>query len=76
MMWSTIGLFTILLAFVLFLLVFDWNAARPWINQKVSEATGRNFAINGDLALNWQRPQPATDTWRDTAFKRTRCDTE
>lgn len=65
MMWSTIGLFAVLLAFVLFLLVFDWNAARPWINQKVSEGTGRNFAINGDLTLNWQRTQPATDTWRD-----------
>ena len=65
MMWSTVGLLAIPLVFVLFLLMFDWNAARPWINQKVSEATGRNFAINGDLKLNWQRAPTATDTWRD-----------
>ncbi len=65
MMWSTAGLLVIPLVFVLFLLTFDWNAARPWINQRVSEASGRTFAINGDLALHWQRAQPATDTWRD-----------
>ncbi|MFC7298135.1 AsmA family protein [Herminiimonas aquatilis] len=65
MMWSTAGLLVIPLVFVLFLLTFDWNAARPWINQRVSEASGRTFAINGYLALHWQRAQPATDTWRD-----------
>lgn len=65
LLWGAIALFTILLAAVLFLLMFDWNKAKPWINERVSEATGRNFAINGDLSLTWQRAQPTTDTWRD-----------
>lgn len=31
---------------------FDWNLARPFIAQKVSSATGRSFAINGDLQVH------------------------
>ncbi|RAR74011.1 hypothetical protein AX018_10686 [Paracidovorax anthurii] len=48
------------------LLTFDWNRARPWINARVSEATGRSFAIEGDLSAQWQWPQPeAMETgWR------------
>jgi uncharacterized protein involved in outer membrane biogenesis len=34
----------------------DLNRAKPWIDEKVSAATGRSFAINGDLALSWERP--------------------
>ena len=45
------------------LLTFDWNRARPWINQRVSEATGRPFAIQGDLVLQWDPPQAETG-WR------------
>ncbi len=44
--------------------VFDWNLLRPYVNRKVSEATGRDFAIRGklDLAL---RGGPGTETgWR------------
>jgi len=32
------------------------NRARPWLEEKVSTATGRSFAINGDLSLSWERP--------------------
>ena len=32
------------------------NRAKPWIDEKVSAATGRSFAINGDLSLSWERP--------------------
>ncbi|EJM97507.1 AsmA family protein [Herbaspirillum sp. YR522] len=42
-------------AAVIFILTFDWNRARPWINQRVSESIGRQFAIEGDLSLHWQR---------------------
>lgn len=42
------------------LLAFDWNSIKPWINARVSEATGRSFAINGDLSLTWQAPQGET----------------
>ncbi|MNR90689.1 putative assembly protein [compost metagenome] len=65
MMWSAIGFSALLLVLVLFLLMFDWNRAKPWLNERVSEATGRRFAINGDLVLTWQAAEPATGTWRD-----------
>jgi uncharacterized protein involved in outer membrane biogenesis len=34
----------------------DLNRAKPWVDQKVSNASGRSFAINGDLTLSWERP--------------------
>ncbi len=65
MMWSAFGFLAVLLLCVVFLLTFDWNRAKPWINARVSEAVGRPFAINGDLSLTWQRAQSDTATWRD-----------
>jgi uncharacterized protein involved in outer membrane biogenesis len=47
-------------AAVIFILTFDWNRARPWINQRVSESIGRPFAIQGNLSLHWQRAEPTT----------------
>ena len=48
-----------LLALVVLLLAviacFSWNRARPFIDNKVSQAIGRPFAINGDLTLDWRR---------------------
>ena len=32
------------------------NRAKPWVEEKVSGATGRSFAMNGDLSLSWERP--------------------
>lgn len=43
-------------ALAVFVLTFDWNRARPWIDDKVSQALGRPFAINGDLRIGWERP--------------------
>ena len=43
---------TILVAIVLFFIVlatFDWNRLKPTINQKVSAALNRPFAIRGGL---------------------------
>ncbi|MBU1818786.1 MAG: AsmA family protein [Gammaproteobacteria bacterium] len=37
---------------------------RPWVNDKVSEATGRRFEVQGPLAASWQWPQPLEDGWR------------
>jgi AsmA family protein len=34
---------------------YDWNRARPWLNDKTSEAIGRPFAIRGDLSLSWEK---------------------
>jgi uncharacterized protein involved in outer membrane biogenesis len=45
------------------ILTLDWNRAKPWINERVSEAIGRPFAIQGDLVLQWDSPQ-AEAGWR------------
>jgi AsmA family protein len=45
------------------LLTFDWNRAKPWVNDKVSEAIGRPFAIEGDLKVGWRAPAGETG-WR------------
>jgi uncharacterized protein involved in outer membrane biogenesis len=53
------------IALVLILLsALDWNRVKPWLNQRVSEATGRPFAINGDLTLGWQAPAQPLVGWR------------
>lgn len=41
---------------IIFILTFDWNKARPWLNAKVSEAIERPFAIRGNLAVEWEIP--------------------
>ncbi|KQW87545.1 hypothetical protein ASC94_28545 [Massilia sp. Root418] len=49
------------------LLNYDWNRARPWLSEKTSEAIGRPFSINGDLALTWEKQiVPERErSWRD-----------
>ncbi|CAN7460571.1 AsmA family protein [Pseudoduganella sp. LjRoot289] len=49
------------------LLNVDWNRARPWLNEKTSEAIGRPFAIQGSLALTWEKQiVPERErSWRD-----------
>jgi hypothetical protein len=41
---------------IIFILTYDWNKARPWLNAKVSEAIERPFAIRGNLAVQWEVP--------------------
>jgi len=55
------GILALLALLIVVLVYFDWNRARPWINQRVSEATGRQFAIQGDLIVTWRRPDSAID---------------
>ena len=49
------ALLTLILLALLVLATFNWNRARPFINDKVSQAIGRSFAINGDLTVDWRR---------------------
>ena len=49
-------LLTIVAITLVILSTVDLNRAKPWIDEKVSAATGRSFAINGDLSLSWERP--------------------
>src|SRR4051812_45780926 len=54
---------------IIVLLTFDWNRAKPWLNDKVSDAIDRPFAIRGNLAVHWEQPAramaPGNRTWRD-----------
>src|SRR6185295_12325522 len=65
---ATVGtLIAIPVIAVVVLLNYDWNRARPWLNEKASEALERPFAIRGNLSLDWHR-QPvaaAERSWRD-----------
>lgn len=45
------NLIWIVVAIVLFAASFDWNRARPWLDQRVSASIGRPVEINGDTAL-------------------------
>ncbi|MDO5692415.1 MAG: AsmA family protein [Pseudomonadota bacterium] len=42
----------------------DWNRSRDWVSEKVGTAMGRDFAIRGPLALNWQWPRQQENGWR------------
>ncbi len=53
----------IVAAAVIFVLTFDWNRAKPYLNDRVSQAIGRPFAINGDLMLTWKKPEGESG-WR------------
>ncbi|HDR9253804.1 AsmA family protein [Burkholderia vietnamiensis] len=59
-----VGIVAVIIAAAgIFIFTFDWNRAKPWVNQHVSAALGRPFAINGDLRLGWRRPIGETG-WR------------
>jgi uncharacterized protein involved in outer membrane biogenesis len=65
--WSAIVLAVLigLTAFLLLVLAsIDWNHAKPWINNKVSDALGRPFAINGDLVVEWKHAPASVTGWR------------
>lgn len=49
---------------VVFLLSFDWNRARPFVNREVSQSLGRDFAIRGDLKLHFTRGLATEPGWR------------
>ncbi len=51
-----LGVLVVVVAIPLLLSLISWNFAKPWISERVAAATGRSFAINGDLQLSWQKP--------------------
>ncbi|MFN3771243.1 MAG: AsmA family protein [Ectopseudomonas guguanensis] len=53
--WLVAVVLLLVAALMLFLALFDWNRARPLINEQVSAALNRPFAIEGDLRVIWQR---------------------
>ncbi|WP_454254531.1 AsmA family protein [Pseudomonas sp. Marseille-Q8238] len=53
--WCLASLLLLVAALMLFLVLFDWNLIKPTLNEKVSEALNRPFAIEGNLAVVWRR---------------------
>lgn len=49
---------------VILVMLFDWNMLRPYINRKVSESTGRDFAIQGNLDVKFHRGLDNEKGWR------------
>jgi uncharacterized protein involved in outer membrane biogenesis len=54
--WLAAVIVALLAGVVIFVLTFDWNRARPWVDDTISQAIGRQFTINGDLKVGWGRP--------------------
>ncbi|MHC8289227.1 AsmA family protein [Pseudomonas sp. XS1P51] len=61
--WTFASLIVLLAVLVLIIVFFDWNRIKPPLNAKVSEELHRPFAINGNLAVVWQR-EPDEGGWR------------
>ncbi|MEN3296518.1 MAG: AsmA family protein [Burkholderiales bacterium] len=61
---SVAGIVAGLLLALALLAAFDWNRVKPWLNERVSEAAGRPFAINGDLSMGWRAPAQPLSGWR------------
>ena len=63
-LWGGGVLLAVLVLCVAALLSFDWNRAKPWVSTHVSEATGRTFAIQGNLGITWHAPPGDVPGWR------------
>ena len=61
--WTLASLLLVVTLLVIVIATFDWNRVKPTLNAKVSEALQRPFAINGNLAVVWQR-EPQQGGWR------------
>lgn len=61
--WILTSVLTLLAILVVVIATFDWNRVKPLLNEKVSEALHRPFAINGNLAVQWHR-EPSEGGWR------------
>jgi uncharacterized protein involved in outer membrane biogenesis len=62
--WVFATLLLVIVAIVIFILTFDWNRARPYINREVSASTGRVFAIRGDLKVKLRQGLNTEPGWR------------
>jgi uncharacterized protein involved in outer membrane biogenesis len=61
--WTFASLVVLVAVLVLIIAFFNWNRIKPPLNAKVSEELHRPFAINGNLAVVWQR-EPDEGGWR------------
>lgn len=61
--WTLATLAVLLVIVIVVIATFDWNRVKPTLNEKVSSALHRPFAINGNLAVHWRR-EPEEGSWR------------
>ena len=57
--WIAAGLLGAVALSLIVIATFNWNRMRPFIADKVSQAIGRPFVIDGDLTVDWQRDRHA-----------------
>lgn len=57
------GIALLVAVLMIVIATFDWNRAKPMINERASAAMGRAFAINGDLSVRWER-ETGEGGWR------------
>ncbi|MFZ4876349.1 AsmA family protein [Janthinobacterium sp. Mn2066] len=62
--WAIAALLTLIAILVIVIATFDWNRARPYINRSVSDSTGREFVIGGDLKVAWHQGAATETGWR------------
>jgi len=53
--WILAALLAAIVFAVVIVATFDWNRLKPYLDNKVSLAIGRPFAIQGDLSVDWRR---------------------
>ncbi|MGV7207493.1 AsmA family protein [Oxalobacteraceae bacterium A2-2] len=58
------GVLGVIVLLIVLIALFDWNLLRPYINRKVSETTGRDFAIDGKLDVKFYRGLDTEPGWR------------
>jgi AsmA family protein len=59
LVWIVVVIAALVVAMILVVALFDWNRARPWLDQRLGAAIGRPVAINGDLSAAWSRDPDA-----------------
>ncbi len=53
---GVVGLLAVLFVVALVVVAnYDWNRHKPWLTQTLSKALDRKVAIDGDLAVRWER---------------------
>lgn len=62
-MWGMLSLIAALAVCTTVLTQYDWNRTKPWLSARISEATGRPFAMNGDLSIAWHRTATEGPEW-------------
>lgn len=51
--WTVVVVAVLIVFLAIFLTVFDWNLLRGYIGEKVTQKTGREFTINGNLDVDF-----------------------